>query len=124
MNCANHADVQNAAFCIRCGKPLCEQCVRRVQNSIYCESCLSESVGSATNAPPVVSTVGGASPEAAFLLGLIPRVGAIYNGEYFKAAFNLLIFASLVTLADNSHGGEGLFVIFGLAFYFYMAFEA
>jgi len=124
MNCVNHADVQNTAFCIKCGKPLCDQCVRKVQNSIYCEHCLSDSL----SPPPVASTgtVGGSSPEAAFLLGLIPGVGAIYNGEYFKAAFNLLIFASLVTLADDSggHSGEGLFVICSLAFYFYMAFEA
>ncbi len=114
MNCAFHADVENTAFCIRCGKPLCAQCVRQVQSSIYCESCLAESLGesagtaSRSSQPAqsaAVQTAGGGSPEAAFLLGLIPGVGAIYNAEYFKAALHLLIFGTLVTAAD--HAGPG-----------------
>src|SRR5205823_11635961 len=59
--------------------------------------------------------VGGSSPDAAFLLGLIPGVGAIYNGEYFKAAIHVLIFGMLTSL------GAALLAV---AFYFYMPFEA
>ena len=110
MNCAFHPEVENAAFCIKCGKALCAQCVRQVQSSIYCESCLAESLGETTGTagsasrpiPPLVQTAGGGSPEAAFLLGLIPGVGAIFNAEYFKAALHLLIFGTLVTAADQS----------------------
>lgn len=141
MKCAFHADVDNTAFCIRCGKPLCAQCVRQVQSSIYCESCLSESLGGSNAAPggagtapaagvtnnpmPTVQSAGGASPEAAFLLGLIPGVGAIYNAEYIKAALHLLIFGTLVSIADASHGSaDALWGLLAFGFYVYMPFEA
>jgi len=136
MNCVNHADVQSAAFCIRCGHALCPECIRSVRGSVYCEPCLGELVGgkpaaenSAGTIPPpsarqqkvVVST----NPGAAFALGLIPGVGAIYNGEFIKAAVHILIFALLVQLNDSARGfGEPLFGFATAAFYFYMPFEA
>jgi hypothetical protein len=125
MNCANHAEVENVAFCIKCGKPLCAQCARQVQASIYCENCLAESVNSKTTAKKTSRTAGGGSPEAAFILGLIPGVGAIYNAEFFKAAFHLLIFGVLVSIAGNTHGpGSGLVNLLAFGFYVYMPFEA
>ena len=132
MNCAFHADVENAAFCIKCGKALCAQCVRQVQSSIYCESCLAESLGESADTakstsrpiPPLVQTTGGGSPKTAFLLGLIPDVGAIFNAEYFKAALHLLIFGTLVTAADHAGPGEALFALLAFGFYVYMPFEA
>src|SRR5688572_22327631 len=118
MNCANHAEVLNVAFCIRCGKPLCNECVRHVRGSVYCDICLGDLVegkppaGSSgtTGAGGTIGTgpserrqvVGGTSPGAAFALGLIPGVGAIYNAEYFKAAVHILIFGTLVTIVENS----------------------
>jgi hypothetical protein len=72
-----------------------------------------------------VQAAGGASPEAAFLLGLIPGVGAIYNAEYFKAALHLIIFATLVTLADGTgYSGETIFGFLAFGFFVYMPFEA
>lgn len=140
MNCAFHADVENTAFCIRCGKPLCAECVRQVQSSIYCENCLLETSGAsgsgagtaastgaaaATQSGGAVHYAGGASPEAAFFLGLIPGVGAIYNAEYFKAALHLLIFGTLVTIVDSAgNSGGPLFGLFAFGFYAYMPFEA
>ena len=132
MNCAFHPEVENAAFCIKCGKALCAQCVRQVQSSIYCESCLAESLGETAGTagsasrpiPPLVQTAGGGSPEAAFLLGLIPGVGAIFNAEYFKAALHLLIFGTLVTASDHAGPGEALFALLAFGFYVYMPFEA
>ena len=140
MNCAIHADVENTAFCIRCGKPLCDECIRRIDSSIYCENCLAEisrnvsssgnpghsSAGSAASPPPgTVQHAGGASPEAAFLLGLVPGVGAIYNAEYFKAALHLLIFGTLVTAVDTVGGhGDALLGLLAFGFYVYMPFEA
>jgi hypothetical protein len=124
MNCANHAEVENVAFCIKCGKPLCTQCARQVQASIYCENCLADSVNSRT-AKKTSRTAGGGSPEAAFILGLIPGVGAIYNAEFFKAAFHLLIFGVLVTIAENTRGpGSALVQLLAFGFYAYMPFEA
>jgi len=71
------------------------------------------------------AAAGGASPEAAFVLGLIPGVGAIYNAEYFKAALHLVIFATLVSLADGTgNAGETLFGFLAFGFYVYMPFEA
>src|SRR5213076_335462 len=52
------------------------------------------------NRAPVHDTLGGTNPGAAFALGLIPGVGAIYNGEFVKAAVHVLIFGMLVSLAD------------------------
>jgi hypothetical protein len=65
---------------------------------------------------------GGSSPEAAFILGLIPAVGAIYNAEFFKAAIHLVVFGFLVSLADNTNSSFLHFMAFG--FYVYMPFEA
>jgi len=129
MNCVNHAEVENIAFCIKCGKPLCAQCARQVQSSIYCENCLVEGMASKTAsrseneaATSATQKAGGTSPEAAFILGLIPAVGAIYNAEFFKAAIHLVVFGFLVTLADNSH--SGFLHLMAFAFWLYMPFEA
>lgn len=129
MNCAVHADVENTAFCIKCGKPLCAQCIRQVQSSVYCESCLAENLGgNPVNADRTASTTqfaGGTNPEGAFLLGLVPGVGAIYNAEYFKALLHLLIFSTLVSLANGTGpAGETLFGFLAFGFYVYMPFEA
>ena len=140
MNCAFHTDVENTAFCIRCGKPLCDECIRRIDSSIYCGNCFAEissnvsssgnpghsSAGSAAS-PPLgnVQQAGGTSPEAAFLLGLIPGVGASYNAEYFKAALHLLIFGTLVTMVDTVGGhSDALLGLLAFGFYVYMPFEA
>jgi TM2 domain-containing membrane protein YozV len=85
-----------------------------VQSSVYCESCLAASI----NKPPkaaVPPPIGGDKPDIAFVLGLIPGVGAIYNGEYFKAAIHVLVFGLLINLD---------LILFSVAFYFYMPFEA
>jgi Domain of unknown function (DUF5668)/B-box zinc finger len=125
MNCANHPDVAAAAYCQNCGKPLCTGCMRSVGGVIYCEPCLAARL----SAPP---PGGGASyPDATFnglhahpvlagLLGFIPGVGAMYNGQYIKALAHVLIFAVFVSLSDRSF-------IFGMlvaAWVFYQVFDA
>jgi len=61
----------------------------------------------------------------AFLLGWIPGVGAIYNGQYLKGLVHALIFGLLITLADSSpNSAEPLIAILIAAFVFYMPFEA
>ena len=135
MNCAFHADVENTAFCIRCGKPLCAECVRQVQSSIYCPNCVMDNpglgdkstadAGTASRPVATLQSAGGTSPEAGFLLGLIPGVGAIYNGEYFKALLHLVIFATLVTIVDTAgHNADTVFGFLAFGFYVYMPFEA
>jgi TM2 domain-containing membrane protein YozV len=127
MNCFYHAEAPNVAFCIHCGKALCNQCVRNVRGSVYCEPCLGDFVeGKASSAsssgPKHETAVVGTNPGAAFALGLIPGVGAIYNGEFLKAAVHILIFGTLVSLADATDAA--LFGLASAAFYFYMPFEA
>ena len=134
MSCTYHADVPNVAFCIRCGHALCNECVRNVRGSVYCEQCIAEAVeGKTAAAPPPPrsasslgkkETVVAAHPGAAFVLGLIPGVGAIYNGEFVKAAIHVLIFGTLVSLHAATNVGRPLLGLMNAAFYFYMPFEA
>jgi hypothetical protein len=66
------------------------------------------------------------SPGLAFLLGLIPGVGAIYNGQYVKGLIHAVIFGLLVSItnaADNESGHDFL-IICSMAFFCYMPFEA
>ena len=66
------------------------------------------------------------SPGAAFWLGLIPGVGAIYNGEYFKAFVNVVIFGFLISIGNKEgiEAVETLFHLMTVAFFFYMPLEA
>jgi hypothetical protein len=64
------------------------------------------------------------SPVWAFVLGWIPGVGAIYNGQYLKGLVHAVIFGLLITLLNNSSGAEPLFAIILAVFVFYMPFEA
>jgi hypothetical protein len=137
MNCAVHTDVENVAFCIRCGKALCAECMRSVKGSVYCEPCLSDILAGVGASPrkdagPATepsksaesSKVDPPSPEAAFVLGLIPGVGAICNGELIKAAIHVLIFGLLLSIADEVGSGGPLFGMMAAGFYFYMPFDA
>jgi eukaryotic-like serine/threonine-protein kinase len=61
-----------------------------------------------------------------FLLGFIPGVGALYNGEYKKALVHVAIFVGLSLLVDAvSHTSfREPFSWVRIAFFFYMAFDA
>ncbi len=68
----------------------------------------------------------GASPGLAFLLGLIPGVGAVYNGQYAKGLIHVVIFGLVISIANTERGSEfgPLFGLVIACFYFYMPFEA
>jgi hypothetical protein len=72
------------------------------------------------------SPSGLPNPAFAFLLGFIPGVGAIYNGQYAKGLIHAVVFGLLVTMLNSGHIGnfEPLFGIFLAVWIFYMAFEA
>jgi len=76
---------------------------------------------------PIVSvpkSTADISPGWAFVLGLIPGVGAIYNQQYAKGLFHIIIFAALISIVDRP-GAGGPFVGFMIAgWFFYMPFEA
>jgi hypothetical protein len=134
MNCAVHNQVPAVAYCRTCGKPVCEQCKRDVRGVVYCEDCLASRVegtlppGVAAAVPPgAVSAAGvpssGPNPVAATLLGFIPGVGAIYNGQIVKALIHVLIFAGLCWAQERS-GGNVFFGLMIAFFYFYMVWDA
>ena len=66
------------------------------------------------------------SPGLALFLGMIPGVGAIYNGQYAKGLVHAMILGVLVSIADSraAHGLEPVFVMTVMAWMAYMAFEA
>ena len=131
MNCVVHPDVAATAYCRSCGKALCPACQRDVRGVIYCEDCLAARVSGEPAAaaapgvaPTVVVTDAGASPVIAGLLGMIPGVGAMYNGQFFKALIHVVVFATLIWGADHTGPFEAFFGI-GIAFWwFYMVFDA
>lgn len=96
------------------------------QGTIFCAEHAPATGQAAPPRPGGGTPWSGASPGLAFLLGLIPGVGAIYNGQYAKGVVHVLILGLLITI-ESSGGGGGLYAVFGMligVFYFYMAFEA
>ena len=156
MKCAVHTDVDATGYCRNCGKPMCAACARPVRDVLYCEDCLATVMGHAAPAPPpgaspsvgtppvspyaapspgsyvppVVAPIprrpGSSSPALAFILGLFPGLGAIYNGQYNKGLIHIAIFASLIVAlsSDIGAGLEPLLGIFLAGFIFYCAVEA
>jgi len=135
MNCANHPDLASIAYCRECGKPLCESCRRLAGGTIYCSDHVpapAAATADTATASPYTAPAGapipdtGASPGLAFLLGLIPGVGAIYNGQYVKGLIHVVVFGILIGIvhSDEAAGLEPLFGMLIPAWIFYMAFEA
>ncbi|MEX2263254.1 MAG: B-box zinc finger protein [Bryobacteraceae bacterium] len=130
MTCANHPEAPAAAYCRSCGKPLCTACQRGAYGTVYCEE---HAPAVDASAPPLPTAPYAAPARAndgsaalAFLLGLIPGVGAIYNGQFGKGLVHALIFAMIVTIAGADTTGD-LDVFFGFLiplWIFYMALEA
>jgi serine/threonine protein kinase len=65
------------------------------------------------------------NPRRAFLLGLIPGVGALYNGDYQKAAIHVLAFGALSMLLNVvPASAHSFFELLRYVFIAYMAFDA
>jgi TM2 domain-containing membrane protein YozV len=135
---------ERVGFCQDCGKPLTQETVRTVGSGVFCEPCLERRIGTAGQAVPP-GTVPGAgaygaatpygvngngpvppmthlpSPTLAGFLGLIPGVGAMYNGQFAKGIAHLVIFFVLSSLSDHVNGAFGILVA---GWVFYQAFEA
>ena len=131
--CAKHTDVAASAYCRTCGKPVCSSCARDVRGVVYCEECLASRLGDtmpprAANVPPPpgyvppqAEPVGGGHPGFAAILGFIPGVGAMYNGQFVKGFIHVLIFITFIWL---SHNASGLFGLLIAGWIFYMVFDA
>jgi TM2 domain-containing membrane protein YozV len=119
MDCVNHSGVTATAFCQNCGKPLCGNCVRNgAGGQILCEPCWTAWQNIPN--PFVAAPTGEPNPAAAAVLGLIPGVGAMYNGQFFKGLIHVVIFAILISITTH----YGIFGIFIGAWVLYQSFEA
>ncbi len=138
MNCYLHPETPAVAFCRTCGRSLCTQCQRPAEGTIYCQDHVP---APAFTAPPTGTDAGAnpymqpvavpiappvrTSPGLAFILGIIPGVGAIYNGQYLKGLLHALVTGLLITIVDSTHGsGQPLTAMLLAAWFFYMPFEA
>ncbi|MBM3812580.1 MAG: hypothetical protein FJW20_13215 [Acidimicrobiia bacterium] len=120
----------SANYCRVCGKALSEQ-ERETPGAIYCSACAPSAAQPPP--PPPAQNTGPAitdpsiSPGLAFLLGLIPGVGAIYNGQYAKGLVHVVVFGLLISIAASDNAVGDLGPLIGLmipAWVLYMAFEA
>ena len=136
-------------YCRTCGKALDAASVRSAHGTIYCADHVPPATSYANAAPPPGDSTYGSpysspytspytsttppplpnrdvSPGLAFLLGLIPGVGAVYNGQYGKGLVHVVIVGLLISvLSDNAAAGlEPLLSLLLAAFWAYMAFEA
>jgi TM2 domain-containing membrane protein YozV len=108
------------AFCQDCGKPLTPDTLRTVGAGVFCEPCLAARVGVpvATAAIPIP---GEPHPVLAAFLGIIPGVGAMYNGQYAKGFAHLFIFLLLGSLKDHV---SDVFGFLCFVWWCYMIFDA
>src|ERR1700734_2971363 len=126
------ADPQRMGFCQDCGKPLTQETLRTVGAGVFCDPCLATRVGASApsagyttvppySVPPPPSSASDPSPALAALLGFIPGVGAMYNGQFAKGIAHLAIFAVFISLSDHVND---IFGLFAAGWIFYMVFEA
>jgi TM2 domain-containing membrane protein YozV len=124
MKCAVHTEADATGFCRNCGKPLCPQCTREVRGALYCEQCLAGvlTTPQAAAVPPPTDS----RPAIAVVLGFIPGLGAVYNGQYVKALIHVVVFASLIAAmaADIPDSLMAFVIVSFVAFCCYMPVDA
>jgi hypothetical protein len=123
VKCAVHAEAEATGYCRNCGKAMCPQCTRDVRGVLYCEPCLATLV---THPQPPAPSPSSSSPGAALMLGFVPGLGAVYNGEYTKALIHIVVFIAIIAGLNSDLGDAGDLVLsLSLAgFIIYMAIDA
>jgi hypothetical protein len=138
MNCFFHPTNAASAQCGACERPLCPACDHRIKGISSCQDCIVAGIemlrrSAAAGHPihlfePLGHQTGRQeekSPLIALLLGLVPGLGAAYNGHNIKALAHFLAVVGLWMLADIF--GMPLEIAFGLGgagFYFYSIYDA
>src|SRR5262245_14453980 len=132
MNCVFHLTNTASARCNACDRPLCPACDHRIKGAPYCQDCIvagietmRRNVSAGRHAFNQTGRQEEKSPLIALLLGLMPGVGAAYNGQNIKALTHFLAVAGLWVLADIF--GMPLDIVFGLGgagFYLYSIYDA
>jgi hypothetical protein len=133
-------------YCRVCGKALDETNATAAEGTLYCTEHgpqarvlipppLPNEPPSPYTAPafhaappplPLPKADARVSPGLAFILGFIPGVGAVYNGQYAKGLVHVVIFGSIISILSSgaARGFEPLFGLMIPTFVFYMCFEA
>ncbi|MEO8049204.1 MAG: DUF5668 domain-containing protein [Acidobacteriota bacterium] len=132
------SDARIVGYCRMCGKALEESDADATEGTLYCvEHAPQVSAGvpaplaagspyTASLPPPMPRANSEVSPPLAFVLGFIPGVGAVYNGQYAKGLLHVVIFGSIISILSSgaARGFVPLFALMIPTFVFYMAFEA
>lgn len=134
---------QRHSFCQICGRAVATEADRLAGNAFPCGLCNEVKLatpastgytypgpdpvapGSVPPIPPVppvgfAPAADAPNPGLAALLGLIPGVGAMYNGQYAKGIVHLIVFAVLSSLVDSN----GIFLLFVFGWVAYQSIEA
>lgn len=129
MKCAYHPVNDASARCSTCERPLCPACDHRIKGFPYCQDCIVAGIETLRRSAAGGQRIHHSSEEKsaliAMLFGLIPGLGAAYNGQNIKALMHFIAVVGLGTLADIF--GVPLEIAFGLgcaAFYFYTIYDA
>ena len=145
------SDARIIGYCRMCGKALEESDATAAEGTLYCAEHAPQAQAAASAGSYSAAAAAGArrpfmrplpmrpasrrlcrkpmhsvSPPLAFVLGFIPGVGAVYNGQYAKGLLHVVIFGSIISIL-SSGAAQGFVPLFGLmipTFVFYMAFEA
>ena len=136
MDCVNHSGKVAVYYCQNCGKPLCLECTvsgalgHGAKGQVLCKDCAAAWQQSYQQPAPPFATPfapparpsgpNRPNPTAAAVLGLIPGVGAMYNGQFFKGFIHVVVFAVLISITDR----YPIFGLFIAAWVFYQSFEA
>ena len=127
MNCVFHPTNPSISRCSACERPLCPACDHRIKGIPCCQDCIVIGIETLRRSGGGGGIVHQEEkfPLIAPLLGLVPGVGAAYNGQNIKALTHFLAVVGLLVLADIF--GMPLEIVFGFgsaAFYFYSIYDA
>lgn len=128
MKCVYHPANSASARCSACERPLCPACDHRIKGIPCCQDCIVtgiETLRRNTAAGQRIVHHQEKSPLLALLLGLIPGLGAAYNGQNIKALAHFVAVVGLWVLADIFDSPlEVAFELGGAACYFYSIYDA
>lgn len=132
MNCVFHPNNAASTRCSACERALCPACDHRIKGTPCCQDCIVAGVEAlrrnADAGRHIFHQTGSQeekSPLIALLLGLVPGVGAAYNGQNIKALMHFLAVAGLWVLADIFGNPLAIALCLGgVGFYFYSVYDA
>jgi hypothetical protein len=137
VQCPTCVETTVTAFCRHCGKGVCPRCAVSFEGVPHCAECAAALAAAAPAAaaieaapppprprPRVRISDDAPHPVLSGVLGFVPGLGAVYNGQYVKGLVHVILFGLLMTIATNIDHGEPLFVPLIAAFFLYMPIEA